>query len=745
MQQDPVPAPAAAAAKSVADLLKLAQQARRSGDRANALLALEQALLLHAAHAGARLARADLLRELDRIQEADEAYRLLLADQPGMPQAQLGLGRCARSRGELATALAYFEAALAVEPDDHRIRLEIAAARRDLGEFEAARSATATLLERDAGNVEAWISLGRTERSAGNPQAALDAFTHAYALAPQRHPLLLELASEEQALGRYEDAERHLLKAAEIEELAGQALVRLAEFARTGLRYIEALAFAQRAVKSQPGWIGTYLAAAQALYDLGGREDALRTLEATARHFGKQPELVAKHAALLRLAGRLAEALALVQAAIDQAPRHFGLWRERFRIESARGDRAAIQACLEAIPATSLRERAFVQQARGLAAEASCRYQTALSHYRKALALNGADPLTHECLVRLSLLGCDIPAARQHLATAAGIRTAERRRRGLVTSAAQSHLGRFVAEYRLGADALIELAGLTACPSAERVPALLSLVRRQPDYTPAAMALLIALRQTGQFARAASLASPASLSRIPARIVQFWDQPTPPAEVREYMQSWKEHHPQHAHQIFDDASAQRFLSERCAPEVLRAYQRAREPAMKADLFRLAWLSVEGGYYADADDRCLSPISEFVPAGTEFVAWQGGNFGAMQNNFLGASAQHPIIVAALQLGAEAVNRGDKDLVWLSTGPGLLTRAFARTLAESPLTPAAWLERIAVLDQQAISRGVAMHCFVSYKNTDRHWARSSFRHQVASPPTPDASAVNRGESL
>jgi len=38
-------------------------------------------------------------------------------------------------------------------------------------------------------------------------------------------------------------------------------------------------------------------------------------------------------------------------------------------------------------------------------------------------------------------------------------------------------------------------------------------------------------------------------------------------------------------------------------------------------------------------------------------------------------------AALQLATEAINRGDDDLIWLATGPGLITRAFAQTLAMS----------------------------------------------------------------
>jgi hypothetical protein len=52
-----------------------------------------------------------------------------------------------------------------------------------------------------------------------------------------------------------------------------------------------------------------------------------------------------------------------------------------------------------------------------------------------------------------------------------------------------------------------------------------------------------------------------------------------------------------------------------------------------------------------------------------------------NNFIAATAAHPVITRAVELAAAAMNRDDKDLVWLSTGPGLFTRAFAQVWAES----------------------------------------------------------------
>ena len=150
--------------------------------------------------------------------------------------------------------------------------------------------------------------------------------------------------------------------------------------------------------------------------------------------------------------------------------------------------------------------------------------------------------------------------------------------------------------------------------------------------------------------------------------------------------------------------------------------------MKADLFRLAWLFGEGGVYADADDRCLRPLAAFVPAHADFVLYQE-EYGTLGNNFIAVAPFHPVIGLALGLAVTAINRGDDDLLWLATGPGLMTRAVAHTLATSCLLPREWLARTAVLQRHELAQGVAVHCAAAYKNTRRYWGRAVFAKPVA----------------
>jgi mannosyltransferase OCH1-like enzyme len=232
---------------------------------------------------------------------------------------------------------------------------------------------------------------------------------------------------------------------------------------------------------------------------------------------------------------------------------------------------------------------------------------------------------------------------------------------------------------------------------------------------------VLALRQAGLFAEPRPLQP--GHATIPRRIVQFWDQPEPPPDVLALMATWRENNPAWTYERFHFESADAFLAEHFNGEVRQAFRRARHPAHKADLFRLAWLHVNGGLHVDADDRCLAPLETMLPPGMGFLGYQEG-FSTVSNNVLGAAPGHPVIARAMRGAVTALNRGDSDSLWLSTGPGLITRAFAAELADSTLKPASWLRGVCIRERFELLRSVAVHCFARYKTTRSHWKRSEF---------------------
>jgi mannosyltransferase OCH1-like enzyme len=233
---------------------------------------------------------------------------------------------------------------------------------------------------------------------------------------------------------------------------------------------------------------------------------------------------------------------------------------------------------------------------------------------------------------------------------------------------------------------------------------------------------MIALRQAGAFARPADQAFDSDAA-IPGRIMQFWDTEDLPDDVALLMNSWRALNPGHAHHVFNNETARAYLKRRHPAAVLAAYRRAQEAAQKSDIFRLAWLAAEGGVYVDADDRALRPLDAAIPPDAALVLYQE-DVASIGNNFIAARAGHPVIVQALSCAVEAINRGDTDNVWLSTGPALLTRALATHLATGDEGQIVVPRSIAVLDRRDLNRAVAMNCMLGYKSSRRNWSNAVF---------------------
>jgi len=214
---------------------------------------------------------------------------------------------------------------------------------------------------------------------------------------------------------------------------------------------------------------------------------------------------------------------------------------------------------------------------------------------------------------------------------------------------------------------------------------------------------------------------PSDSRAIPRRIVQFWNDPVPPDDATSLMRSWRNANPEFEYRVFDGRAAAAYLAETHGAEVRRAFARAVEPAQRADIFRLGYLASEGGFYADADDICLATLETFVPLVATMTTAQE-DYGTLCNNFIGTTPGHPVISMALQLGVEGVNRGDHDMVWLGTGPGLLTRAFAQVLSRSDQEMDTLIAQTSIFRLGPLQRFVGFAYPLGYK---RAWRRASSR--------------------
>ena len=214
--------------------------------------------------------------------------------------------------------------------------------------------------------------------------------------------------------------------------------------------------------------------------------------------------------------------------------------------------------------------------------------------------------------------------------------------RGRSSNISQHHLGQMLDEFALHPDALGELRRICALPIQGRIEPLRRLVRDEREQTAPSMLLLLLMRQTGMFAAEHA----ARGAGIPKRIVHYWHDGTPPPDVQEIMASWRQKHPDYQHVLLDDAAAENFLRTQRLDGALHAFHRGTSPGQRGDILRLAYLSSLGGFFVDADDRCLAGLDAFIPRLRTFAGYQE-NYGTIGVNFMGAAPGHPVVTSALE--------------------------------------------------------------------------------------------------
>jgi tetratricopeptide (TPR) repeat protein len=707
--------------------LGLGHCARLRGDRQASLEHFKNALAAEPTNLWARLETAVDLKELGQIADAQVGFHRVLEIAPDNIFAHLGLGQCARAWGNRLASLAHFQDALAAEPGNMWAQLEAAADLRELGRFDEAQEGYLRVLTTAPQNIHAHLGLGHCARSRGDHAAALAAFERAHGFEPANAAILVEIAAEQRVLGQRVESDKTLARAHALDPRNVPAIIALAERALAASDVEQAYRIYQQASVEQPDQIWLRLGVVEALAALGKIDEAITEVAALAVEFGPLPDIHLKWLSILRQSGDYLEAARLGRSMVQQHPRHFWLRVELFQSENLVGSDADVVACLADAPAGSVREKAVLERLRGNFAESRWRTQEAIRHYEAAAALNPEDEWNWYDLVRATLLILDVDGARRHMKKFCQLTANVTKMRGRPLNVSQTHYGELINDYSIDAHLLQNLVVLQAMPPRERVHKLALLVRDNVDSTVAAACLMLALRQSGALSVPVRPVSDTAQT-IPKNIVQFWDTPAPPEDVLRLMRSWREQNPGYTYQCFNDAMALEFLSARYPAPVKLAYLRARQPAQKADIFRLAWLAAEGGIYADADDRCLAPLGTIIPEGAELVLYQEDH-ATLCNNFIAVVPGHPLMARALRMAVDTINQGTGETVWFVTGPALLTRAFTQMLVEDGMEGTALPPGVVVRDRREMFLAVGMNCSPGYKKTSLHWSRSAYGEGAA----------------
>lgn len=184
----------------------LALVAARTGRTDAALEILDQAADADPADPSIHNSRGSLLFQLDRVAEAEPAFRRSVEANGRLPESHGNLGNALKALGRLEEAEASFRTALALRPDAPEMLNFLAATLRDLGRLEEAEALLRQALGLAPDYLEARYNLAEALSTLGRLEEAEAAFRAVIGHAPGFVPAHVGLAHALHSLDRAEEA-----------------------------------------------------------------------------------------------------------------------------------------------------------------------------------------------------------------------------------------------------------------------------------------------------------------------------------------------------------------------------------------------------------------------------------------------------------------------------------------------------------------------------------------------------------
>lgn len=198
-----------------------------------------------------------------------------------------------------------------------------------------------------------------------------------------------------------------------------------------------------------------------------------------------------------------------------------------------------------------------------------------------------------------------------------------------------------------------------------------------------------------------------------------------PAQLRRYVATVREKHPDWEYRLWTDEDNAAFV-QREFPDVLGLYRAMPRNIMRADVFRYLLLARLGGLYLDTDYEMLRPF-DLTDHGL-VLPWEmdprtGSDRGRIANAVMASAPGHPFWSMVIDgLKANPSLRADANVLE-TTGPGFITRLHARALAAGtvvhsppgevfcPIRPRNARQYRAIVDR-GVSYGIH-HCVGSWR--------------------------------
>ncbi len=252
--------------------------------------------------------------------QAEVLCRRVLEAAPEHPDAHYLLGLMAHAYGKRDVAIEHLRATCRASNAPASCWSDLAEMCRQAGHLADALAAARRAVEVDAAFAAGWNNLGIVLQETGQLEESLTCLTRVSELMPASADAQNNLGNTARLLGHLDAAEAHYRRALELDPQRADAHSNLASLLSVQRRFAEALTLARRAIELAPQFVDAYRNLADVELSRGNVAAALEMVEVMSAFASQHPSTLVARAGVLRVVGRLDEALACAREAVARQP-----------------------------------------------------------------------------------------------------------------------------------------------------------------------------------------------------------------------------------------------------------------------------------------------------------------------------------------------------------------------------------------------------------------------------------------
>jgi protein O-GlcNAc transferase len=197
---------------------------------------------------------ANLLREIDQFDEAEEAYLRAIELNPLSALMLFRYGELLRDTKRSAQATAIYQAAVLLEPDNESIHISLGMLLQANGQMDEALAAYQKILELNPLSAVAYNNIGSVQQAQGQTEAALENFRKAVKIEPRAVDAHCNIGTCLVNLGRYEESLESNFHTIALNPNDSQAHINIGAVLNILGRTNEAIQHCRLALQINPGW-----------------------------------------------------------------------------------------------------------------------------------------------------------------------------------------------------------------------------------------------------------------------------------------------------------------------------------------------------------------------------------------------------------------------------------------------------------------------------------------------------------